>query len=113
MKTVRGVYLDLPESEYFVFYSGYKFYFSSEFNKRRFIEQYPDYQLKMYDKVKRSLNIDPMVIKDIDQILLFTFYEHIEKRGFYIVYNDGKGGLTEWQANPLKHTNQDKPQLEN
>ena len=36
MKTARGIYLNLFDSDYYIDINGLRFYFSSEFNKNRF-----------------------------------------------------------------------------
>ena len=62
MKTKRGIYLDLSESDYIYELDGIAYYFSSEFNKNRY---------------KINCNFD--------LYFQLSFYKKIEKRGFRVV----------------------------
>ena len=74
------VCLNLNESEFKFEYEGYEFYFSSNFNRRRFIERLP----KFIDEETRKLNIRYNVNISFDIIFMISFYKIIEKRGFRI-----------------------------
>ena len=84
MKTKRGIYLDLKESDYSFSFKSLKFYFSSEFNRSRFNKSYINYlkeeKLKFNSKYKCNL--------ENDEILAIILYKEIEKRGFRVYYND-------------------------
>ena len=75
------VYLNINESDINFDYGNFKFYFSSEFNKRRFVERVLNYidseNLKLQIKYDTNLNFEKM--------LLFSFYKKIEKRGFKVI----------------------------
>lgn len=84
MKTRRGVYWNLNESEIFAQVDGIIFYFSSRFNKERFERGYKNYitleSLKLFNKYSVPFNLD--------LFLLISFYHNIEKRGFRIIINE-------------------------
>ena len=81
MKRSEKVYYDLNESTEVVELLETKFYFSSSFNKDRFLRGYQSYIKEEEDKLiaKYGLNIS------IRYYLLIAYYMKIEKRGFYIV----------------------------
>ena len=84
MKTRRGVYWNLNESEIFAQVDGIIFYFSSRFNKERFERGYKNYitleSLKLFNKYSVPFNLN--------FLLLISFYHNIEKRGFRIIINE-------------------------
>lgn len=81
MKTKRGIYLDLSESDYIYELDGIAYYFSSEFNKNRFKDRVLDYvnneMLKLKNRFKVNCNFD--------LYFQLAFYKKIEKRGFKVV----------------------------
>lgn len=81
MRRSEKIYHDLTESTEFVELLESRFYFSSSFNKERFLKGYQDYIKEEEDKIiaKYGINIS------IRYYLLIAFYMKIEKRGFYIV----------------------------
>lgn len=86
MKTRRGIYYNLKESEYIYDREHYRFYFSSEYNKYRFETQLEDYIKSKNEKIINNLELNI----DITLIYMIEFYKKIEKRGFKIeVYKDG------------------------
>ena len=81
-KTARGIYLSTLDSEDFFFvYKNLKFYFSSEFNLRRFKDKVCKFT---YDENEKFINKYKINIDLID-FFLFSFYENIEKRGYKIL----------------------------
>lgn len=80
MKTIRGIYYDLNESTYIFKIDNLEFYFSSEFYKNKFIENYESFilteTLKLNNKYKCKL--------DAKTMFLITLYKKIETRGFKI-----------------------------
>lgn len=82
MKTVRGIYLNLEESDYSYEFGDYKFYFSSEVYKKKFEEQLIVYigieEARFYAKYG--------IIIDLDEPMAFNLYNKIEKRGFKVEY---------------------------
>ena len=74
------VYHDLTESTEFVELLETRFYFSSSFNKDRFLKGYENFIREEENKIisKYGVNLS------IRFYLLIAFYLRIEKRGFYI-----------------------------
>lgn len=75
------VYNDINDSNYYVELDKIKIYFSSEFNKERFLRGYEEYlkeeNLKIQNKYKVNISAN--------YYLLFSYYKRIEKRGFRII----------------------------
>ena len=81
------------------------------FNLKRFMEQYGNYKLNCFNRIKKHLHIEPLSISNIEDLLIFNFYDKIEKRGFYIT---SIGGEKEWHSNILKlDTNPQQKQSKN
>lgn len=80
MKRSEKIYYDLNESTEVVELLDTKFYFSSSFNKNRFLRGYESYIKEEEDKLiaKYGLNIS------IRYYLLIAYYKKIEKRGFLL-----------------------------
>lgn len=79
------VYNDISKSPFCYDVGELVFYFSSEFNKRRFINGYQKY---IEDETKK-LETKYHVSIDIDVELTIAFYKKIEKRGFRITNENG------------------------
>lgn len=80
MRTARGIYLDLAESTIWYRVGTYKFYFSSDYYRKKFINLVDN----MVNTEKRKLEIRFHInVLDFD-FLLFYVYSKIETRGFYI-----------------------------
>lgn len=81
MKSKRGVYLDIYESDYFYDLDGIRYYFSSQLYLNKFKENVINYvnenSIKLKLRYKINLNFD----------LFFTlsYYKKVEKRGFRVV----------------------------
>lgn len=80
MRRSEKVYYDLKESTEFVELLNCRFYFSSSFNKERFLTGYESYIKEEEDKIIAKYG----VLISIRFYLLFAFYLRIEKRGFYV-----------------------------
>lgn len=80
MRRSEKVFYDLTESNEFVELLQTRFYFSSSFNKDRFLSGYENYIKEEEDKIKSKYGIKI----SIRYYLLIAFYIKIEKRGFYI-----------------------------
>ena len=80
MKRSEKIYYDLNESTEIVELLNTKFYFSSSFNRERFLRGYESYIKEEEDKLiaKYGLNISNRYY------LLIAYYMRIEKRGFLI-----------------------------
>lgn len=81
MKSKRGVYLDIYESDYFYDLDGIRYYFSSQLYLNKFKDNVINYvnenSIKLKLRYKINLNFD----------LFFTlsYYKKVEKRGFRVV----------------------------
>ena len=84
MKTYRGVYYNLKESEFTYTYENLTFYFSSVFNLTRFIKRYP--ALISDELLKLKAKYDCIIYADY--IVILHLYKKLEKRGFYVLYKD-------------------------
>ena len=80
MRRSEKIFHDLTESVEFVELLQSRFYFSSSFNKERFLKGYEDYIKEEEDKIKAKYGINI----SIRYYLLIAYYIKIEKRGFYI-----------------------------
>lgn len=80
MRRSEKIYHDLTESVEYVELLESRFYFSSSFNKERFLKGYEDYIKEEEDKIKAKYGINI----SIRYYLLIAYYIKIEKRGFYI-----------------------------
>ena len=80
MRRSEKVYYDLTESNEYVELLETRFYFSSSFNKERFLNGYETFIKEEEDKI-----IAKYCIKiSMRYYLLMSYYTRIEKRGFYI-----------------------------
>lgn len=80
MKRSERVFYDLKESTEFVELEKTRFYFSSSFNKERFLKGYEAFMKEEEDKFTAKYGIN--VANKYN--LLIAFYMKIEKRGFYL-----------------------------
>jgi len=81
MRRSEKIFHDLTESNEYVELLQSRFYFSSSFNKERFLNGYEDYIKEEEDKIKAKYGINI----SIRYYLLIAYYIKIEKRGFYVV----------------------------
>lgn len=85
MKSKRGVYYDLKESEYRYKIDNFEFVFSSLFYLSLFKTNLNEYINYEQSKINTKLNNKI----DIKEVILLNHYKRIEKRGF-LVYYKGK-----------------------
>lgn len=85
MKSKRGVYYDLKESEYRYKIDNFEFVFSSLFYLSLFKTNLNEYINYEQNKINTKLNNKI----DIKEVILLNHYKRIEKRGF-LVYYKGK-----------------------
>lgn len=78
---MNRVEYDLTNSEYYAKVDKYIFYFSSEFNKNRFLEGYINFSINETNKLKARYHVGI----SINDYLLIVFYKKIEKRGFRVL----------------------------
>ena len=88
--TIKGICINLNESEYYFKYKGIVFYFSSEFYRNKFANQVQDFIERETFKleVKYDINIQ------YDLMFMIALYKKIEKRGFRIVDDENKKEIT-------------------
>lgn len=84
MKTKRGIYYDLKESEYVFKYGSLTFYFSSNLYRKNFEERI-DYYLK---SETMKLNNKYQCKLEANEMFALNLYKNIEKRGFRVYYYD-------------------------
>lgn len=89
-KTIKRICLNLNESEYTFNYKGLVFYFSSLFNKKRFIERVENYVT--LENMKLQIRYD--VNFNLELIFMISLYKRIEKRGFRIFDDVNKKEIT-------------------
>ena len=82
IKTKKGIYLNIYESDYVITYKELTFYFSSRFYLNNFGEALTEY-LKV---VKQTLNKRWKLNFDCELFGAIILYTNIEKRGFFIKY---------------------------
>lgn len=80
MRRSEKVYYDLTESNEYVELLETRFYFSSSFNKERFLNGYETFIKEEEDKIIAKYGIKI----SMRYYLLMSYYTRIEKRGFYI-----------------------------
>ena len=80
MRRSEKIFYDLTESNVYVELLETRFYFSSSFNKERFLSGYEAYIKEEEDKIIAKYK----VLISIRFYLLIAYYLKIEKRGFYI-----------------------------
>lgn len=78
------IYYNIEESDFIVVYNDFDFYFSSEFNKKRFKQKMKEYLKIENDKLNSKFGC----LIDADFLLLYSLYKKIEKRGFLIKYRN-------------------------
>ena len=79
----RVVYNDINDSTYYLDVGKARLYFSSEFNKTRFLNNYLIYTQDECKKLENKYHVKI----NANYYLLFAFYKKIEKRGFRIENN--------------------------
>lgn len=85
MKTERGIYYNLKESEYKYICNGFIFHFSSELYKNKFIETCERFVSVETAKLEIKYHCKLFV----RNMLLISYYKQVEKRGFYVLVNCG------------------------
>ena len=88
--TAKGICLNLNESEYYFKYKGLIFYFSSEFYKKKFVDNIQNYIENETFKLQVRYNINI----DFDVLFMISLYKKIEKRGFRVYDEENKKEIT-------------------
>lgn len=78
------IYYNIEQSKYFVDYNKFRFYFSSQFYKEKFENNYQEFIENENYKLQARFNID----LDFKDMLLFYYYMRVEKRGFNVQINN-------------------------
>lgn len=78
------VYNDIDESTYSFKYDDMTFYFSSNFYKEKFENDYVTFLKEETDKLRIKFKCNIVA----DYMILLLLYKKIEKRGFRIEYKD-------------------------
>lgn len=91
MKTIRGIYYDIRESEYVYQSHGLQFYFSSEFYLKKFKNNIEQYIKEENNKLRNRYKI----FISLDIYFMIAYYKKIEKRGFRIYDMINKRDITE------------------
>lgn len=88
MKSARGIYYDLKESDYYVKLNINSeeviLYFSSLFLRKKFLDNVGDY----INRENLKININYKIDLDATKLLVLSFYKKIEKRGFRVLINN-------------------------
>lgn len=82
MKTLRGVYHNIEESDICLQVSNFFLYFSSNNIRRKYNALYDEY----YEKVNNKLN--RIYVMDYTSLIIISLYKKVEKRGFRVYYKD-------------------------
>lgn len=77
------VYNDINDSTFYLDVGKARLFFSSEFNKQRFLDRYKDYILEETKKLEKKYNVKIVA----NYYLMFAIYKKIEKRGFRVENN--------------------------
>ena len=75
------VYNDINDRNYCVELDKINIYFSSEFNKERFLNGYESFVKEENLKIQNKYKVNIIA----NYYLLFSYYKRIEKRGFRII----------------------------
>ncbi|ALH46474.1 late transcriptional activator [Bacillus phage VMY22] len=92
MKTKRGVYHNIKESEYTVSNGDTVFFFTSDFYRQKFLTGYKEHRKTFKHRMSKTID---------DEVFNFTFlsdmyyYREVEQRGFYTWI---KGVEFDWQG---------------
>lgn len=81
MKSKRGVYLDIYESDYYYDLDGVRYYFSSQLYLNKFKDNVMNYVNENSIKLKLRYKIN----LNFDLFLTLSYYKKVEKRGFRVV----------------------------
>lgn len=84
MKSKRGIYYNLKESEYTKIIGNFKFVFSSLFYLTLFSSNLESYIVYEGNRLNKKLNTD----LNLDELILLNHYKKIEKRGFLVYYKN-------------------------
>lgn len=82
MKTIRGVYHNIEESDIYLQVDNFILYFSSNFLKGKFVGLYDEYYRKVNNRLIKIYETD------YTPLIIISLYKKVEKRGFRVYYKD-------------------------
>lgn len=77
----RRVYRTLRDSVYKTRYGAFVFYFSSDFNKRRFDSAAGEFRRKFAARIRKLYGLK---VNSYNAAAMFALYHRIEHRGYYV-----------------------------
>lgn len=83
MKTVKGIYLNLNESDYCFNFKGLSFYFSS----KMYMEKFKENVLYFVEQETIKFEVKYKMTINLDLYFMLVLYNRIEKRGFRVYDN--------------------------
>lgn len=84
MRISKKIFYDISLSDICVNIDNYKFYFSSDLYRDKFISNYQNFVKAENDKI----NVKYKMSGDFKEYLTIIYYMKIEKRGFRVYYKD-------------------------
>lgn len=93
MKTYYGTFTDINESDIIAIYGDYIFYFTSNFNKSKFVENVEHYVELEEIKIKAKYNIDI----EMKNYFSIWYYKKVQKRGTRIEYLKNNKKINEFK----------------
>lgn len=88
MKSARGIYYDIKESDYWtklkINNEEIVLYFSSMFLRKKFLDNVGNY----IHSENLKLSIQYKIDIDATKLLILSYYKKLEKRGFRVLIND-------------------------
>lgn len=88
MKSARGIYYDIKESDYYtklkINNEEIVLYFSSMFLRKKFLDNVGNY----IHGENLKLSIQYKIDIDATKLLILSYYKKLEKRGFRVLIND-------------------------
>lgn len=91
VKSRNNVYYDIEQSPYVVNYMHMSLWFTSENNRRRFVERLTEHNISRLDQYSRQLRVS--VGNSFNYLATLILYMQIEKRDFKVTY---KGRDIDW-----------------
>lgn len=84
MKSKRGIYYNLKESNYIAKIDNFTFVFSSLFYLSLFKQNLEEYIQYEQNRLNQKINTDI----NLKEVILLNHYKKIEKRGFLVYYKN-------------------------
>lgn len=84
MKSKRGIYYNLKESDYIVEIDNFRFVFSSLFYLSLFKQNLDSFIEYEENRINKKINVE----LNLKEVILIEHYKQIEKRGFLVYYKN-------------------------